>query len=374
MKIQATKAISAFKCLQDQCPDTCCKGWSMQVDDATFAKYQENNLENAVSYDGNVRVMKRDKNTDFCVKFQDGICSIHKEKGDSFLGDACNFYPRITRKLGDETLMTATLSCPEIVRLTLLENNNLEYKAQTQERLPTNIIDWLPNGLSTADALIIHQRFLQEAAEDISAETLLARIYAVSETLDALDKKDWAGAVNFMFKIADGKLLPPEKSELDDYNIFQSFLGILHATNKKPSERLLNVIKEIEKALGVEVNFKTLMLTPKNLSAYEKAKREWKNSGLNNVLKNYIVAQISAGTLPFGGMGKNFTERAQILIFKFALIRLALMASPNLDNVVDMVQPICRIMDHLSDATLTLNLMEQFGMNTHSRLMGVILG
>ena len=371
-KILATDVVKQFKCLQADCPDTCCKGWSMQVDDATFVKYQQNNMENVVSYDDNIRVMKRDNKTDYCIKFTDGICGIHKEKGEEFLGDACNFYPRITRNLGEQTLMTLSLSCPEAARLSLEENSDFNYSLQNFDRLPFHVIDWLPDGISGDNAITIHNRFLAEAKQDITAEKLLARLYAVSVSLDALNKNDWVGAVNFMFKIADGKLLPPEKSDMDDYNIFQSFLGILHATGKKTPERLENVVNSIAVMLGVEVNYKTLNLTPKNLAAYESAKRQWQQNSFTSVLKNYVVAQISAGTMPFGGMGKNFTERAQILIFKFALVRLALMANIGTQNVADIIQPICRVMDHLSSPTLTLNLMEQFGWNSQSRLLGII--
>ena len=203
-----TKAVKSFKCLQDACSDTCCKGWSMQLDDATFAKYEANNLQNAVAFDGDVRVMKRDPKTDFCVKFQDGICSIHKNLGSEFLGDACNFYPRVTRKLGDEAIMTLTPSCPEALRLMLEEGADI-YEESELERLPANLKNWADEKISAGDALKIHQRFLAECKEQISPEKLVSRVFSVASSLNYIEKQDWADATNFMFKMADGKLPTP---------------------------------------------------------------------------------------------------------------------------------------------------------------------
>jgi len=52
------------------------------------------------------------------------------------LGDACHFFPRATRSIGERTIMSASMSCPEIARLmTLLSNTPLEYVDGTIDRL-----------------------------------------------------------------------------------------------------------------------------------------------------------------------------------------------------------------------------------------------
>lgn len=363
MKISQTNAANKFKCLQADCPDTCCKGWSMQLDDITFEKYKGAGLENAVAYDGDIRVMKRDEKTDFCVKFEGGICAIHKDKGAGFLGDACNFYPRVVRKMGDETLMTLTPSCPEVVRLMLEEPNMAMLIASEAERLPHMMKDWLPVDVNAADAIMIHERFLAECNAAASPEQILARIYSVSNSLELLEKKDWAGAVDFMFRVADGKLLPPEINMMDDYNILQVFLGLMHATGKKRSERLELVLASIAKYLGVEINFETLLMQ-------EVSEPTKPNDVGDVILKRYLAAQLTFNTYPFAGMGMNMKERAKVLIFKFCLIRLALCAWEG--NAVDAIQPLSRIIDHLADATLVLKLMDSFGWNSEPRILGLI--
>src|SRR5579885_2432723 len=92
--------LSAFRCLGAECPDTCCQGWNMQLDAAMRARYASEapELLEAVADDGaGGFIMKRDPQTDFCVKFENGLCGIQQKYGTAFLGDACHFYPRSTR-------------------------------------------------------------------------------------------------------------------------------------------------------------------------------------------------------------------------------------------------------------------------------------
>ena len=362
MRISSTSAVNSFKCLQSDCPDTCCKGWSMQLDDFTFEKYKGTSLEAAVSYDGTVRVMKRDPKTDYCVKFEGSVCSVHKEKGVEYLGDACNFYPRVTRNLGAETIMTLTPSCPEALRL-MLEDGAEDYFGTEAERLPATLKDWLEDGISVGDGMKMHQRFLAECKADASAAKIMARIYSASNSLEYLDKKDWADATDFMLRMADGKMLPPEPQMMDEYNVLQVFLGVMHATGKGRSVRLDAVLDAIAIYLNIDIDYATLLINPKG------AKKKTA-TGHDAVLKKYIAAQISFSTYPFAGIGADIKEKAKILAFKFALARLALDAWSG--NAVDCLQPISRIIDHIADGALMLQLMNGFGWKSEGRVMGLI--
>src|SRR5579871_6894344 len=93
--------LARFSCLGADCEDTCCKGWGMQLDNATYERYRARSPEllEAVSGEEGQRIMRRDPKTDFCVKFDGGLCGIQKQHGENFLGDACYFYPRVTRRL-----------------------------------------------------------------------------------------------------------------------------------------------------------------------------------------------------------------------------------------------------------------------------------
>jgi len=85
-------ALATFSCLGDKCEDTCCKGWSMQLDEATLERYKQKapELLDAVEpAEETPWIMRKDKQTSYCVKYEGGLCGIHKKYGDDFLGDAC---------------------------------------------------------------------------------------------------------------------------------------------------------------------------------------------------------------------------------------------------------------------------------------------
>src|SRR5687768_14752127 len=140
--LHSTAFVARFSCLGDKCEDTCCKSWNMQVDDAMVERYRQQapELLDAVTtgHDGG-HIMRRDEKTDYCVKFDNGLCSIHRDYGSDFLGDACHFYPRVTRRLGDKAVMTAALSCPEVARLSLFTDDAFLLGEGLAARLPATL-------------------------------------------------------------------------------------------------------------------------------------------------------------------------------------------------------------------------------------------
>lgn len=384
MKYLATKAVAKFECLQADCPDTCCKGWSMQLDDETYKKYEGTELENAVAYDGvnnEIRVMKRDPETDFCIKFTEGICSIHADKGAHYLGDACNFYPRVTRNIAGKKIMTATLSCPEIARLMLFENSAAENIEQETDRFPNSLITYEKENLTADEMLKTHQAFLDACDdESVSPEQILSRIYSASLSLNFIDTKEWSNAASFMLKMADRKLPKPQPDSADSFKLLQVFAGIIHATGKARRERLGLALESIEKSLGVSVDWQSLTLNPTAPDAlsYNLKKYSENKSKFDKILRAYIKSQLSFSTFPFAGLGDDIVDKSKLLIFRFAITRLGLMALSKQDvtqeKIVDIVQPISRVMDHLGSPTLTLNLMQECGWNTDAKIVGLING
>jgi len=162
-----TKAVEQFTCLGGECPDTCCKGWGMQLTKETVDKYTREapELMEAVSTGEAEFIMRRDPVTDYCVKFDAGWCGIHRDYGEDFLGDACHFYPRVTRALGGTIITTAALSCPETARLMLYGDDTLAMGARSEMRTPFSLRNVLPEHLNEDAALAIHQQFLDVAGD-----------------------------------------------------------------------------------------------------------------------------------------------------------------------------------------------------------------
>lgn len=379
--------LSGFECLGADCPDTCCKGWGMQLDPETREKYitQAPELMEAVTTGEAEYIMKRDPATDYCVKFTDGLCSIHKTRGTAFLGDACHFFPRITRSLGETHLMTAALSCPEVTRLALFREDGFSHDDAQAERLPWSLMDYLPNELKEEDALAIHRAFL-EAADDETAspERIMARLGSVARSLQMQAISNWPAAIAFYMKNADGRLPTPEENIADAFNLLHALVGLLKAAKPSARARLEQTIRDMEAALNVTIDRETLALTTHESSAraYLALRGAWRERWAESfapVLRRWIQAQLAASLFPYSGMGDTLTERIAILTVRFATLRLALMGCchahaglPPEQDSIRVIQSIARFLDHLADPELSLSMYSETGWILEARARGLL--
>ncbi len=348
----------------------------MQLDDATFAAYKGTELENAVAYDNQIRVMKRDPETDYCVKFTDGICAIHKEQGPTMLGDACNFYPRVTRSFGSETIVTASLSCPEIARLSLFTPAAGFTEIET-ERLPSHLNNYQDAELTPEQCLKIHTTFLDACTSTDKPELVMARIYSTALSLSRIAKKDWPDASGFFLKTADARLPKAIIDSADKYKLLQIFAAVMHATGKKRSERLVEAINHTENTLGYDINWNNLELSLRAERSNPESRTPsmdcFANARNDEVLKNYIASQLSFTSFPFAGLGENPVEKAKLMTFKFALTKILITGLTNEAEIIQSIQACARIIDHIASPQLIFNLMEQFGWNNEGRIIGLFI-
>lgn len=358
------------------------------MDDATYQRYQSQApelLDAVVEKDSVGHIMRRDEQSDFCVKFTDGLCAVHKKYGSDFLGDACHFFPRVTRKLGDEAFMTATLSCPESARLALLGEGGFAQGEGAVDRLPQTLRDYLPEGLDAAAALEVHQAFVNAALdESASAERSMARIVSVAHSLGAFGVDSWKMAVPFYLKSADDRLPAPEAADADPFNLLHALMGIVAASGQQNRPRLQDTIADMESALQVQLDWEGLGIraTGDSVAAYQAMQAQWNEQyadAMQPLLRRWIAAQLSIALFPFAGFGEDVKERALLMGVRFATIRLALMSACNTaGKIIDeaqqirVVQSLARVLDHLADPTLSLKIYDEPGWLREARLRSLI--
>lgn len=357
----------------------------MQVDDATLARYKADapELLNAVDFESDgIPVMKRDAATRHCIKLDGGWCGIHKQFGDKMLGDACHFYPRVTRALGSENHMTATLSCPEVVRLMLAMENPLEADNALVERLPSVIKDYVPEGLSPEQALQVHQSFIDCANDtSIAAEQTLARMSSVTRSMALLDKNTWHQSVPLYLKLADGRLPKKEAYQTDHFNLLHMLCGLIVASKKPISPRLKKTIADMEQVLGAALDWEKVQinLSPDSLAKLQAAQESFTESSAHyaHALRRYVMAQLSVSLFPFAGLGATAEERVTFIGVRFALAKLALSCAHHLqgnlpeDEIIRIIQSLSRFMDHLGDAAFSLSIFNETGWNKEARLLSL---
>jgi lysine-N-methylase len=379
-----TNAVARFTCLGDACEDTCCKGWGMQLTRETIDKYKAEApelLEAVVSGEAEF-VMKRDPETDFCVKFDQGWCAIHRDYGSDFLGDACHFFPRITRAIGETVLTTAALSCPESARLMLMEEGAFTLAPRAELRVPFSLKQYLAD-MGEEEALALHELFVTEAGNpEFSAEENVMRVSAVVQALALQPVPQWPQAAVFYFKMAAGRLPVAEAEATDPFNLTHALAGLVAASKNPNRPRLRQTIDGMTEMLGISFTDGGIALTPDAAQKFLLLRHHWKTVAgqMQPILRRYLQAQMSIAFFPFAGLGLTLADRMTVIGVRFATLKLALMAEakkegglPAENTVIRVAQSLSRFLDHLADPTLSLQIYHEAGWVREPRLRALLM-
>lgn len=121
MYIRKPAYYDRFRCLGGACPDSCCKDWQIQVDEASARRYLAlpgalgDRLRQVLVQEGGQTVMAVREGR--CPMWRrDGLCRIQAELGEEALCQVCRDFPRLTHDYGDFTELGLELSCPEAAR------------------------------------------------------------------------------------------------------------------------------------------------------------------------------------------------------------------------------------------------------------------
>jgi lysine-N-methylase len=134
----------SFRCIGSECEDTCCQGWGVPIDQASYQKYQQlpaSQLRTLI--DANILAipegakphsfakMRMDGASQCPMLTSDRLCRIQVELGESYLSHICATSPRIVHVVGGIQETALTLSCPEAARLVLLDPELLTRELHT---------------------------------------------------------------------------------------------------------------------------------------------------------------------------------------------------------------------------------------------------
>ena len=101
MKIRVPEYFKDFKCIASKCEDTCCAGWGIVIDDATYDRYKNvqgefgDRLRSEIVHEAgeNIFVLKGN-NCPFLN--EEKTCDIYINIGEENLCYTCQQYPRYT--------------------------------------------------------------------------------------------------------------------------------------------------------------------------------------------------------------------------------------------------------------------------------------
>lgn len=131
MEIRLPTYYNTFRCIAAACPDSCCKEWTVDVDDTSAAFYRSltgdlgDRLRSVLkdTKDGTVMIIENGR----CPMWrQDGLCRIQAELGHDTLCKTCREFPRLRHDYGDFVELGLELSCPEAARLIFTTNGDMQ--------------------------------------------------------------------------------------------------------------------------------------------------------------------------------------------------------------------------------------------------------
>lgn len=139
LQYKAMPYLKEFKCTCGDCPDSCCIGWDVDIDQVTYERYmalKEPHLvkryqklikpypyyfDTAVDF---ARVkLPHSKRCPFLT--EKGLCMTQSELGEEYLSNVCATFPRISNQINGVVETTLTLSCPVAAHLVLLTDTPL---------------------------------------------------------------------------------------------------------------------------------------------------------------------------------------------------------------------------------------------------------
>lgn len=125
-----------FSCIAGSCPDTCCAGWQIVIDNKTLKKYQHfkgpfhNRLHNDIDWKEHVF---RQYNRRCAFLNEENLCDIYTEAGPKMLCDTCRNYPRHIEEFEGLREISLSLSCPEAARILLSQKEKVHSRMNTSD-------------------------------------------------------------------------------------------------------------------------------------------------------------------------------------------------------------------------------------------------
>lgn len=125
-----------FHCTADRCPDTCCAGWQICIDQKSLKKYLRmkgpfgSRLKNSI--DRKQACFYRYQNRCAFLN-EENLCDICLEMGEEHLCKTCAEYPRHTEEYENVREVSLSLSCPEAASIMLNRRGKTEFVTEIRD-------------------------------------------------------------------------------------------------------------------------------------------------------------------------------------------------------------------------------------------------
>lgn len=171
----------AFRCTAGECPDSCCAGWQIMIDDESYDRYLklegefgermarslDYEQQSFLQYEGRCAFLSRDN-----------LCDLIVEKGEGYLCNTCARYPRHVEEFDGLREYSLSLSCPVAAQMILGQTEVLKL-IQTEDEEPEPLEEDFEDFDSGLFSVL-------EEARDYIFEVLQNRSHSMQERLTVI--------------------------------------------------------------------------------------------------------------------------------------------------------------------------------------------
>lgn len=245
MRIEYPEYYNRFHCVADQCKDTCCAGWEVDIDDDTYYYYkvvpgefgERLRASMAEDEEGCWFPMTCDNRCPFLN--DKNLCDIYAALGEESLSCVCTEYPRYYMDIGDYEQIDMSLSCMELGRVFFTETSEITYITEENDACPEEQLS--PEDAARLESVVAQRRAMiaiMQSGEGTYAERLArAGLAACPEsTLPAMDDGSMAACPD----IADLEAMGEENADT------MGLVSTAAAPVAEPDVDLLAVLDQFE--------------------------------------------------------------------------------------------------------------------------------
>ncbi|MGG7143478.1 flagellin lysine-N-methylase [Clostridium nigeriense] len=364
-----------FKCIGGNCKDSCCVGWDIDIDKATFKQYYkiqdkemkrmfQKNVHNndfCTSYDvdyGKVK-LKADKRCPFLD--EENYCIIYSKLGEEYLSNVCTSFPRIINKIDGYYEMSLDVACPEAARILLLKEEGIKFK-ESEENLGKHIVssDIDTKSKKYNKSPIKYFKEIRDLSIKIIQNrklNLSKRLYILGDFINTLEdelKDNYSNVPKFIKKY-DINLVNDhyEKNQLNyliQIDFLKKMLEFLNVSKNVDSFSF----KEYTKQIIVGFKFDENVEISEYSGLYIKAFEDYNENFINNnsyIFENYLVNFIYNNIFPFSESESIF-DGYIMLLTRYSFIRFYLVGKyiynkqESKESIVEFIQVFSKTIEH----------------------------
>ena len=170
-----------FQCLATKCPNTCCRGWRISIDNETRERYEKEEgaegfrLKATMTFGEDKEVRRffgRCAN-----ETKEGLCRLQLKGREELMPEICRIYPRRSIRIGDDEEVTFELSCPMTARLFLENMSDIRMVDYEGDEIVPLWIQHKFNEKHYDDILAIRDKVIDYINSDAGISQLMSNLY-----------------------------------------------------------------------------------------------------------------------------------------------------------------------------------------------------